>query len=222
MVMMIQGLVFSGFPGRDAENLRRLDYAGRVEWFRHRFDLVFMTPFRRLVELEGPDCYVWLCIMTLCGAAIHALANLAIGRGSDPEKFSAFLNTYLPTFAHADFELNDSRAGRPNEVARTPAEHFYKFFRNGLAHSFCIDWGGIQHREELPNIGQDYLFQTTQGFQGEHGLGIVPREFVQDFEGACERLLIAFATALPGDELREAFDRTFSRVFLRKARAPLP
>src|SRR5580698_1524587 len=131
--MVIQGFDFSGFPGRDAENLRRLNYAGRVEWFRYRFNLVFLTPFRRLVELEGPDCYIWLCFMTLCGAAIHALANLTLGRGSDHEKFTSFLNTYLPTFSRADFELNDPRAGRPNDVARTPAEHFYKFFRNGLA-----------------------------------------------------------------------------------------
>ncbi len=221
MEMVIQGLEFSGFPGRDSDNLRRLDYAGRVEWFRFRFDLVFLTPFRRLVELEGPDCYVWLCVTTLCGAAIHALANLTIGRGSDPEKFTVFLDRYLPAFSRANFELNDPR-GRGNDIARTHAEHFYKFFRNGLAHAFCIDWGGLQHRAEIPNIGPDYLFQTTQGFHNEHGLGVVPREFVHDFENACERVLVAFATAQSGDQIHEAFDRTFNRVFLEKARAPLP
>ena len=56
--MQIQGMKFSGFPGHDSDNLRRLDYAGRVEWFRYRFNLVFLTPFRRLIALEGPDCYV--------------------------------------------------------------------------------------------------------------------------------------------------------------------
>lgn len=222
MIMLIQGLEFSGFPGRDAENLRRLDYTGRVDWFRYRFNLVFLTPFRRLVEMEGADCYVWLCVVTLTGAAVHALANLAIGGGSDSAKFSAFLNAYLPAFARVDFELDDPCPGRANEVARTAAEHFYKFFRNGLAHSFCIEWGGIQHREELPQLGPEYLFQTTQGFAGEHGLGIVPREFVRDFEDACERVLATFAAAEVGDQIREAFDRTFNRVFLGKARPPLP
>jgi hypothetical protein len=91
-----------------------------------------------------------------------------------------------------------------------------------LAHSFCIDWGGIQHREEIPGLGPEYLFQTTQGFNGEHGLGIVPREFVRDFEDGCERVLTAFAVAGPGDPLRECFDGTFERVFLGKSRAPLP
>lgn len=220
--MRIQGLEFSGFPGRDSENLRRLDYLGRVEWLRNRFSLVFLTPFQKLVTLDGPDCYVWLCVMELAGAAIHALANLAIGQGSDHSKFTAFLNTYMPTFADAALHLDDPRPGRPNEIAITPADHFYKFFRNGLAHSFCIDWGGLQHREEIPALGPSYLFQTTQGFEGEHGLGVVPREFVRDFEDACERVLTAVALAQPGSPVRDAFEDTFNRVFLRKSGPPLP
>jgi hypothetical protein len=220
--MLINGLEFSGFPGRDYANLQMLDYPGRVAWFRYRFNLVFLIPFRRLVALEGPDCYVWLCVLELAGAAIQALANLAIGRGTDHAKFTVFLNRYLPSFAHVQLELDDLRGGRPNERARTPADHFYKFFRSGLAHSFCIDWGGIQHREEIPNLGPEYLFQTTQGAGGEHGLGIVPREFVRDFEAGCERILNDFETAGPETEIREAFERTFTRVFLRKVRRPLP
>ena len=220
--MLINDLEFSGFPGRDSGNLRLLDYGGRVAWFRYRFDLVFLTPFRRLVALESPDCYIWLCVFELAGAAIHALANLAVGRGSDHAKFTEVLNAYMPTFANVQFDLDDPRHGRPNELARTPAEHFYKFFRSGLAHSFCIDWGGIQHREELPNIGPEYLFQTTQGARGEHGLGIVPREFVRDFESGCERILGAFEAAGPGTEIREAFEQTFARVFLTKVREPVP
>jgi hypothetical protein len=220
--MQIQGMEFSGFPGRDFDNLRRLDYAGRVEWLRFRFNLVFLTPFRRLLALEEPECYVWLCVMELSGAAIQALANLAIGNGSDHAKFTSFLNAYMPTFANANLQLDDPRGGRPNEIASTPADHFYKFFRSGLAHTFCIDWGGIQHREEIPNLGPEYLFSTTQGFRGEHGLGIIPREFVVDFDDACERVLTVFSTAEPGSQIRDGFERTFERVFLGKSRAPLP
>lgn len=220
-IMLIQGMECSGFPGRDSELLRRLDYAGRVDWFRFRFGLVFLTPFRRLVALESPDCYVWLCVVELAGSAIHALANLSVGRGSDHTKFTAFLNTYLRGFADSPLRLDDPRADR-NGGAVSPADHFYKFFRSGLAHTFCIDWGGLQHREEMPGIAASYLFATDQGFGGEHGLGVVPREFVRDFEAGCEQVLNAFAAAHEGDELREAFERTFERVFLTKARAPLP
>lgn len=133
--MQIQGLEFSGFPGRDAENLRRLDYRGRVEWFRFRFELVFRTPFRRLVATEGPDCYVWLCLMELLGAAISSLANLTTRHGNDHAKFTAFLRRYLPTFDNAQLQLDDLSGGRPNERATTPGDHLYKFFRNGLAHT---------------------------------------------------------------------------------------
>lgn len=107
--MQIEGLEFSGFPGRDSANLRVLDYAGRVAWFRYRFELVFLTPFRRLVGLESPDCYIWLCVFELAGAAISALANLAIGQGSDHAKFTATINSYMPTFARAIFALDDPR-----------------------------------------------------------------------------------------------------------------
>lgn len=74
--MLINGLEFSGFPGRDSANLHGLDYAGRVAWLRYRFNLVFLTPFRRLLALESPDCYIWLCVFELAGAAIYALSNL--------------------------------------------------------------------------------------------------------------------------------------------------
>jgi hypothetical protein len=220
--MVIQGMQFSGFPGRDSGNLRTLNYAGRVEWFRYRFELVFLTPFRRLVALESNNCYVWLCVMELVGAAIQALANLAIGQGNGHEKFCAFVSTYLPVFARVNLDLQDPTGGRRNKVARTPADHLYKFFRSGLAHSFCIEWGGIQHREERPDLGPDYLFSTMLGRNGEHGLGIVPREFVPDFEAACERVLGCFAVAEPGDQIRSVFEKSFERIFLKKARAPLP
>jgi hypothetical protein len=220
--MQIAGLEFSGFPGRDSANLRTLDYAGRVAWFRYRFELVFLTPFRRLVGLESPDCYIWLCVFELAGGAISALANLAIGQGQDHAKFTATLKSYMPTFARATFALDDPRPGRHGQRATTPAEHFYQFFRNGLAHSFSIEWGGIQHREELTNVGPDYLFQTTQGAGGEHGLGVVPREFVEEFEAGCQRILESFEAATSESEIRGAFEQTFERVFLTKARAPLP
>ena len=219
--MQIQGLEFSGFPGRDAANLRQLDYDGRVAWFKFRFELVFLTPFVRLVALESNDCYVWLCVMNLAGAAISSFADFT-GRGKDRDKFTAFLTSYLPTFAQAGFVLQDPNANGRNQPADSAAAQFYQFFRNGLAHDFCIQWGGLQHRNEVGDAGVGYLFQTEQGMPGEHGLGVVPREFVADFEVGCARFLAALAHAPAGGELRKSFERTFQRVYLRKERPPLP
>jgi len=180
----IEGFQFVGFPGFDAQNLRHLSFGGRVSWLRYRFQLVFLQPLRALLTLDGPECYIWLCGMSLVASAVQALASLRFD-GGDREKFTVFLETYLPQFRNAHFPLDDPMPQR--DLARSAGEHFYKYFRNGLAHSFCIEWGGLQHREEVPDARESYLFQTTQGPHGEHGLGIMPREFVDDFIEATQR-----------------------------------
>ena len=98
--MEIQGREFSGFPGRDSANLLQLDYEGRIAWFNFRFELVFVRPFERLLALENADCYIWLCAMNLVGSAVSSLADFA-GRGSDPDKFTSFVNRYMPSFDQA-------------------------------------------------------------------------------------------------------------------------
>jgi hypothetical protein len=219
--MQIEDLEFSGFPGRDATNLRQLGYEGRLAWFRFRLRLVFLTPLLSLLQSESADCYIWLCVMTLAGSAISALADFA-SRGADSEKFCHFLNTYLPAFQQAAFALEDPTWNTRGQAARTPAQQFYKFFRNGLAHDFCIGWGGIQHRQELEGNFPTYIFQTRQGPNDEHGLGIIPREFIADFQNGCERFISDLVNAPPGDPLRVTFNRTFERVYLQKLRPPLP
>lgn len=219
--MQIQGLEFSGFPGRDAVALHHLNYDGRVAWFKFRFELVFLAPFTRLVAQERADCYIWLCVMNLAGAAISSFADF-MSRGDDQSKFVAFVDLYMPTFAQAGFVLHDPTANGRNRPAQSAAAQFYRFFRNGLAHDFCIQWGGLQHREEVNNIGHGYLFETAQGQPGEHGLGVVPREFVTDFQAGCTRFIAELERAPVGSVLRASFDRTFQRVYLSKARAPLP
>lgn len=218
--MQIQGLDFSGFPGRDAGNLRQLNYIGRVAWFKFRFELVFGTPFQRLLTLESPDCYIWICAMSLIGSAVTSLADF-LGRGSDPEKFARFMDRYFPVFTQAGFQLHDPQGTRSSQ-ALSASEQFYRYFRNGLAHDFCIQWGGLQHREEIGHVGYSYLFETRQGVNGETGLGIVPREFVTDFAAGCTRFITDLDAAAPGSDTRRSFDRTFERVYLRKDMPPLP
>jgi hypothetical protein len=29
-------------------------------------------------------------------------------------------------------------------------------------HTFCIDWAGLQHRQEISSLGSSYLFETTR------------------------------------------------------------
>jgi hypothetical protein len=86
----------------------------------------------------------------------------------------------------------------------------YKFFRSGLAHSFSIEWEGIQHRDELPMPIEGYLFEVHPGAPGFGALGVVPRDFALAFHAAVEQFFRC--GWLAGCISRAAFDRCFERV----------
>jgi hypothetical protein len=86
----IEGMKFTGFARLDMENLVKLDYPGRVKWLKYRFGLIFLTPFRKFVELDGADCYVWLCVVSLLCTAVEALADFEFD-GSGMQRFSRFV-----------------------------------------------------------------------------------------------------------------------------------
>lgn len=212
MSIQIEGFTFTGFPGRDAANLSRLSYAGRVAWLKHRFELVFLVPFREFIKLERPDCYIGLCVSSLLCSAVEALASLEFDDPRGHERFARFVETYFsPDFRGGTLALYDPKPAR--WTARTPAEHLYKYFRSGLAHSFCIEWGGLSHREDG---APSYLFEAGPG--PDKSLGIVPRELVQDFQDSVGR----FFRALESRGAVGVFQQRFEEVFLAKAGPPLP
>src|SRR5436309_2794514 len=189
MPIDIDGLSFAGFPAFDSVGLKKLGHEGRIRWLRHRFQLVFGTPLEQFLRLERPDCYIWLCALTLMCAATEALSRFEFD-GSDQDCFVEFVNKYFSdAFRHCALTLGPRpEAGahrhrrRPRASARTttsPAEHLYKYFRCGLAHSFCIEWGGLRHRGE--DGIQDYLFEVDTGQNSPKALGVIPRELVEDF-----------------------------------------
>jgi hypothetical protein len=217
-MFLIRNLEFTGFPGRDVRSghLQQLDYRERVAWLQHRTEFVFLTPFRDLVARED-EHYVWLCAVHLLCAAVEALASF---EPSPPghASFIAFVERYFPEFPKHALTLDDPQP-RPSFTATRPAEHLFKFFRSGLTHSFCIEWGGLQHAEEG---GGAYLFATRQGINGERGLGIAPRELVADFLHAVENFFTTLSQRTPPSPETEAFDRRFADVFLKKVAPPLP
>lgn len=217
MSIEIQGAHFSGFPGRDFNSLRRLDFRGRVRWVQYRYENFFLDAFDRLVALER-DSYVWLCVVNLLTSAVEALSQFEFSDPRGISRFARFVERYFGAEFRAPMHLGEPpRAGRPR--ARTPAEHFYKYFRSGLAHSFCIEWGGLQHREDG---APTYLFEAPQGQTGQRALGIVPRQLVVDFKKA----IVAYFLALEGRGRHEPeaiqFNKRFEEVYLNKERPPLP
>lgn len=204
----IDGMHFTGFAGLDRQNLLRLNYAGRVEWLKHRIELVFMRPFKKMVALEH-ECYVWLCVTNLLCAAVEALADFEFG-GSGMERFSRFVEKYFdPEFQARALRLDEPRP-KPTAAA-TPAEHLYRYFRCGLAHSFCIEWGGLLHREDGAPA---YLFEREPMGDGRHSLGIVPRELVADFLRAVEKFFQTAKSWQAGSAEANRFDQQFAEIFL--------
>ena len=217
MPFEIQGMNFTGFARIDIDKLVQLDYAGRVNWLEHRFELVFLTPFSKLVGLDGQDCYVWLCVVSLLCTAVEALADFEF-TGSGIQRFSAFTEKYFGNeFKSAKLHLDDPRPDK-GQIATTPAQHLYKYFRCGLAHSFCIEWGGILHREDG---AVSYLFERNP-VGNQRSLGIVPRELVTDFLGAVQRFFESALAWKPGMPEADNFTRQFDEVFLMCSRPPAP
>lgn len=217
MPIRIEGQDFTGFfgSGFDANKLRALSHAGRVEWLKFRFSLVFMTPFKGLVALDSGNCYVWLCVTNLLCGAVEALASFEF-QGRDPMlRFSGFVEKYFKPDWKTPLNLHDPQPHR--SPATKPAEHLYKYFRCGLEHSFAIEWGGLRHREDGAT---GYLFERD-AMGNLKSLGIVPRELVVDFLAACEQFFKTASSWNPGAQEHERFNQRFEEVFLT-CEAPVP
>lgn len=164
------------------------------------------------------DSYVWLCVVNLLTSAVEAFSQFEFDDASGMIRFSRFVERYFGPEFSVPMGL-DEPAGARNPRAATPAEHLYKYFRSGLAHSFCIEWGGLQHREDGAPA---YLFEALQGHAGERALGVVPRELVADFKRAANAYFVALQARQPHEPEAIQFNNRFERVYLNKSRPPLP
>jgi len=219
MPIEIAGQQFTGFPGLDSVHLRNLNYRDRIRWFKYRFGRVFLTPFAEFRKLERPDCYIWLCVVNLVCSAIEALSRFQFEGSSDRDCFVQFVEKYFaPAFQQPKLSLYDPRPEKGRE-ASTSAEHLYKYFRSGLAHSFCIEWGGILHREDG---ALNYIFAADTSPGAEKSLGVVPRELVDDFLSAINLFFRALEAASPSSPLQVQFTKRFDEVFLTKAGPSIP
>ena len=217
MPVEIEAQLFTGFFGRefDADKLRALSHAGRVEWLKFRFNLIFLVPFKELTALDSVDCYVWLCVTNLLCGAIESLASYEFA-GDTMTGFSRFVEKYFSPDWTEPLTLHDLRPYRP---ATRPAEHLYRYFRGGLEHSFAIEWGGLRHREDGAPLSRRrdgrrmYLFER-KAVGNQNSLGIVPREFVDDFYKAIEQFFQTAASWNVGTQEHQQFNLRFEQVFL--------
>ena len=210
MAIEINGVTFQGMPGLDKDKLGALDYAGRVTWLKHRFECFFLAPFRALVALDGEGIYVWLCAVNLLCTAVEALSSfeLDLGSGKGMEEFSRFVEEHFPTFRSTTLRLDEP--SRRNTPATTPAEHLYRYFRSGLAHGFCIEWGGLVHRED----GAPGYLSVRNPVGSLQSLVIAPRDLIAEFEVAMNDFFQKAANWPSGSPQYNCFNARFESVFM--------
>lgn len=218
MPIEIEGSQFCGFPGRDSPRLMGLTFQGRISWVEYRYQTFFLDTFDRLVALED-ESYIWLCVVNLLTSAVDALSHFEFSNNSGMERFASFVERYFSPAFRAPMNLDEPPTAHHRHPARTSAEQFYRYFRSGLAHSFCIEWGGLQHREEA---GTPYLFEARQGHHGERALAIAPRELVDDFRQAATRYFAAIRARQPHEPEYIQFNARFEDVYHNKMAPPLP
>jgi hypothetical protein len=209
MAIEINGVVFQGMPGLDKDKLLALDYAGRVTWLRHRFDSFFMAPFRRLVSLDAEGgIYVWLCAVNLLCTAVEALSSFEFDSQSGMEDFARFVEEHFPTFRNTALRLDEPKVNRT--PATKPSEHLYRYFRSGLAHGFCIEWGGLLHRED----GAPNYLSVRKPIGNLQSLVIAPRDLIGEFENAIDDFFRKSAGWPVGSAQYDCFNARFESVFM--------
>lgn len=191
----IQGYDFELYKEYDRVNLARINYEGKVYWFKARVDLVLIKPLEVLTEdsireefkKNGGD--ILLCYGTLICNGIEALGSFYKGRASY-KSFRAFVLNYMDT------RWQNRRAdGVPYWKALRDD------FRNGLAHGFTVDKGGFE-------ASQNYFEMRPIGLE------IDEKMFFNDFKKGYERFINDLIGASPISPSRLNFEKRFKEIFI--------
>lgn len=158
--------------------LTQLTDDGQVEWFRLRMECVFLEPLRRIFDREsvahrelnsspeddGPSRTVMIAAFSILLNGIEALGSfLTSTRTSNRDNFYAFITNYMRNW--------DTIVSGTSYQTDCLPEILWKHFRNGVAHGFVIEGGGI-----------DYEADETRWLVRDRCLEIGPERFFDEFQ----------------------------------------
>ncbi len=185
----IEGMEFTLFYDYDQlqdEKLSRLTDDGKIEWFRLRMDCVFLEPLRRLFDTRStafrelnsddkrPFTLFAIAAFSVLLNGIEALGSflppLNSGKRKKRDNFVAFIQAYMRRW---DIKV----LGTSYRTTYLP-DILWRHFRNGIAHGFVIEGGGI-----------DYDADATQYLVINGYLEIGPLAFFHDFLTAVQTFL---------------------------------
>ena len=169
--------------------LSKLSVDGKIEWFRHRMKAVFLSPLRKLFDqtsdvhkqLNSPPNteWPWSAFMTATFSillnGVEALGSFLPysktfvhehnkNRGKNYFRFRGFIQSYMPDW---DVEI----PGTSYQSSYLP-EILWDHFRNGIAHAFVVEGGGIEFEAD----------PTRWKIKWGRYLEIGPIRFFEDFE----------------------------------------
>jgi hypothetical protein len=194
--------LFYDYDQLQAGKLSRLTDSGRIEWFRLRMECVYLEPLRRLFDISSkafrelnsdtqrPYTYFGIASFSILLNGVEALGSflppLNSGNGVNRDRFVGFIQAYMNPW---DITVE----GTPYETNYLP-DILWRHFRNGIAHGFVIEGGGIDpdadatrhlvvqsgHLEIGPNIFFGDFIRAAQAFSRDIDLTYRP-SFLQRF-----------------------------------------
>lgn len=175
----IGGQDFTLYYDYDRQNLSCLDADGKVEWFKRRMEFVFLEPLKALYGGKTPAyralnstksgdlparSFVIPTFSVLLNG-IEALGSFLTTSSKNHARFYAFIETYMKAW---DRSLPNS----PYPDLHNVKEILWEHFRNGIAHGFRIEGGGLGNEAN----------SVTDGWQVVDGrFQIGPHRFFSDF-----------------------------------------
>lgn len=199
--------------------LSQLTDDGKIEWFRLRTNFVFLEPLSRLYDGKTsayralnstkqddlPARSFVIASFSILLNGVEALGSFMTppetdNRDKNRDNFFAFMTTYMKSW---DKNIPQS----PYHPTSDLKPILWKRFRNGIAHGFCIERGGIDNEADTAPGGWRVVTDTQSSGSATRRLQIGPNAFFRDFRAGVDRFFEAVKTD-------SASRTTFLRRFL--------
>lgn len=174
--------LFKDYTVQVKSELKDLSFTDKLKYLEARAKLVFLDAVDEILFLQKSQILAKfhdLNIITIICCGIESLGHYLIGKGDgfSGDSFRAFVVEFMPDYS-------------------TVVDQLWYHFRNGLAHGFCIKYGGIERDLDAP-------FKVD----GQEGLKIDFDFFVSDFE----RAFNDFFRRLEAN--RTQYETAFTKIF---------
>jgi hypothetical protein len=130
--------LFKGYV--DKSLLKALSFDDKITYLRARAILIFLDPLEEILYLEKENAlakFHLLNLMTIICCAIEGLGHYLTGKVGFRTARPAF-EKFVKEFMNPDFQKVHN--------GKTYSRILWEYFRNGLAHGFVIEKGGIERK----------------------------------------------------------------------------